>query len=75
MNEPDAEIIRSSRGGDAKGADMAAARASGETAGADLLRPAGDNPFGHTVMDLRTAWFDGFSAGRARAARERGEDY
>jgi len=75
MNEADAETVRSLAGTGPSEADLKAARANGEDAGADLARMAGENPYSHNVFDLRTAWFEGFSAGRVRGAGSRGEAY
>ena len=75
MNEADEETARLLRGANSSEADRQHARAGGEEAGADLTRQAGENPYGHDVFGLRTAWFEGFSIGRARAAQGRGEDY
>ncbi|MHC9417678.1 hypothetical protein ACYZX9_03660 [Sphingomonas citri] len=55
--------------------EVSAARAGGEQAGSDLGHLGSENPYGHDVFQLRTAWFKGFSAGRVRSAHERGENY
>lgn len=72
-SDADAEMARSYAGAPTNEADLERARASGEQAGADLDHEGGENPYGHDVFDFQTAWFDGFSSGRAKAADKRGE--
>lgn len=75
MDDADADIVRTAAGRGTDQSDVEAARARGEEAGADLSREGGENPYEHDVFELRTTWFDGFSAGRARNADDRGKDY
>ena len=72
-SDADAEMARSYAGAPTNEADLKKARISGEQAGAVLDHEGGENPYGHDVFDLRTAWFDGFSTGRAKAGDERSQ--
>ncbi|MBW6526400.1 hypothetical protein KZ813_06065 [Sphingomonas sp. RHCKR7] len=74
-NEAVISIIRSTDGRGASATDVSTAEAEGRDAGGNLARSACENPYGHDIFELRTAWFNGFSAGRVRSAHERGEDY
>lgn len=72
---PAVEIIRPTSGREVDDAEISNATTSGEQAGNDLGHLGSENPYGHDVFHLRTAWFKGFSAGRVRNAHDRGEDY
>jgi ribosome modulation factor len=41
----------------------------GQQYGADLNNIAGECPFGHDIMDHRTAWMDGFAAARVKSTQ------
>lgn len=55
--------------------DRKVAREKGESAGARLEHSGAECPYGHEALELRTAWFDGFSIGRASNAHHRGRRY
>lgn len=75
VDEPAVEVIPPTSSSEVDDAEVSTATASGEKAGGDLGHLGSENPYGHDVFQLRTAWFKGFSAGRVRSAHDRGENY
>lgn len=75
VDGPVVEVIPATSSREVDDAEVSTATASGEQAGSDLGHLGSENPYGHDIFQLRTAWFNGFSAGRVRSAHDRGEKY
>jgi ribosome modulation factor len=53
--------------------DEATARERGRAAGQNTSTFAGQCPYPHSEMELRTAWMDGFGDGREKVVEQAGE--